>query len=70
MHLLDYKVRIHQHRAAATDAAVRVLIESTDGEHIWNTVGCSQDVIEASWIALSDAFEYFLLKQDAWAHHA
>ena len=69
MHLLDYKVRILD-TGAGTGATVRVLIESTDGEHIWNTVGCSQDVIEASWIALSDAFEYFLLKQDAWTHDA
>lgn len=65
MHLLDYKVRILD-AAAGTEARVRVLIESTDGEHIWNTVGSSTDVIEASWIAISDAFEYFLLKQNDW----
>ena len=66
MHLLDYKVRILD-AAAGTEAKVRVLIESTDGEHIWNTVGSSTDVIEASWLALADAFEYFLLKQAAWS---
>ena len=65
MHLLDYKVRILD-AAAGTEAKVRVLIESTDGEHIWNTVGSSTDVIEASWLALADAFEYFLLKQEEW----
>ena len=66
MHLLDYKVRILD-TGAATGARVRVLIESTDGEHIWSTVGSSADVIEASWIALADAFEYFLLKQAEWS---
>ena len=64
--LLDYKVRILDTRAG-TGAGVRVLIESTDGERIWTTVGSSTDVIEASWIALSDAYEYFLLKQPEWA---
>ena len=53
--------------AAGTESNVRVLIESTNGEHIWNTVGSSTDVIEASWLALTDAFEYFLLKQSEWA---
>ena len=66
MHLLDYKVRILD-TAAGTESNVRVLIESTNGEHIWNTVGSSTDVIEASWLALTDAFEYFLLKQSEWA---
>ena len=65
VHLLDYKVRILD-AASGTDASVRVLIESSDGEHIWNTVGCSTDVIEASWMALSDAYEYYLLKQPEW----
>ena len=64
--LLDYKVRILDTRAG-TGAGVRVLIESTDGERIWTTVGSSTDVIEASWIALSDAYEYFLVKQPEWA---
>ena len=66
MHLLDYKVRILD-GAAGTDAMVRVLIESTDGRHIWNTVGCSTDLIEASWLALADALEYFLYKREEWA---
>ncbi len=65
MHLLDYKVRILD-AGAGTEASVRVLIESTDGEHIWNTVGSSTDVIDASWMALSDAFEYFLYKRPQW----
>ena len=66
VHLRDYKVRILD-AASGTGASVRVLIESSDGEHIWNTVGSSTDVIEASWIALSDAYEYFLYKHPQWA---
>jgi 2-isopropylmalate synthase len=57
--LVDYKVRILDSQAA-TGAKVRVLIESTDGARYWTTVGSSTDIIEASWIALSDAFEYAL----------
>jgi len=59
--LVDYKVRIID-SAAGTGANVRVLIESTDGEHIWTTVGSSTDIIEASWLALADSLEYWLLK--------
>ncbi len=47
---------------AAAVASVRVLIESTDGTHIWRTVGSSTDVIEASWLALADSYEYWLTK--------
>ena len=50
----------------AEPAAVRVLVESTDGPHIWNTVGASTDVIEASWLALADSLEYFLVKRAGW----
>jgi len=66
VHLRDYKVRILD-SAGGAEAGVRVLIESSDGEHIWHTVGSSTDVIEASWIALSDAYEYFLYKQPQWS---
>ncbi|MCH7510888.1 MAG: citramalate synthase, partial [Chloroflexi bacterium] len=59
--LVDYKVRIID-TAAGTGAAVRVLIESTDGDELWRTVGASTDIIEASWLALNDALEYWLLK--------
>ena len=59
VHLLDYKVRIINPGGGA-DAAVRVLIESTDGLSLWRTVGASTDVIEASWIALQDSYEYWL----------
>ncbi|OGO52569.1 MAG: citramalate synthase [Chloroflexi bacterium RBG_16_68_14] len=60
--LVDYKVRIID-SAAGTGAGVRVLIESTDGDQLWRTVGASTDIIEASWLALNDALEYWLLKR-------
>jgi 2-isopropylmalate synthase len=59
--LTDYKVRVMESREA-TASKVRVLIESTDGGDIWSTVGVSCDIIEASWIALSDSLEYKLTK--------
>ena len=59
MHLNDYKVRVLDTKQA-TASMVRVLIESTDGYRVWNTVGVSGDIIEASWIALCDAHEYLL----------
>jgi 2-isopropylmalate synthase len=60
VHLVDYKVRIIDSGAGA-DAAVRVLIESSDRFHLWRTVGASTDIVEASWLALQDAYEYWLL---------
>ncbi|NLG52601.1 MAG: citramalate synthase [Clostridiales bacterium] len=60
VHLIDYKVRVLNHSAAAA-AAVRVLITSTDGEHVWSTVGVSTDIIQASWQALVDSIEYKLI---------
>ncbi len=61
MHLVDYKVRVINARAG-TAARVRVVIESKDNEAVWGTVGVSENVIEASWLALADAFEYKLSK--------
>ncbi|MDA0366398.1 MAG: citramalate synthase [Chloroflexi bacterium] len=61
VHLIDYKVRIID-SASGADAAVRVLIESSDGLHLWRTVGASTDVIEASWIALQDAYDYWIMR--------
>lgn len=60
--LTDYKVRILDgaHGAAAR---TRVLIISTDGYHTWGTVGVSKNIIEASWLALVDSFEFYNLKQ-------
>jgi len=61
VHLVDYKVRILD-SASATDASVRVLIQSTDGSREWGTVGSSTNIIEASWLALKDSYEYALLE--------
>jgi 2-isopropylmalate synthase len=60
VHLTDYKVRILDSKNG-TGATVRVLIDSTDGERSWTTVGASPNIIEASWIALADGVEYFIL---------
>jgi 2-isopropylmalate synthase len=60
--LVDYKVRILE-ESVGTSAQVRVLIESTDGVDEWHTVGGSTNIIEASWLALADSLEYWLLKQ-------
>jgi 2-isopropylmalate synthase len=64
MRLMDYKVRVVDN-GQDTSATVRVLIESTDGLKIWNTVGASGNIIEASWQALSDSVEYFLLSHNS-----
>jgi len=58
--LTDYKVRVLDTRSA-TAAKVRVVIESTDGQKEWATLGVSSDVIEASLLALIDSIEYKLL---------
>ena len=58
--LVDYKVRV-MNPGAATAAKVRVFIDSTDGVSSWTTVGVSADIIEASWLALVDSMEYYLL---------
>ena len=63
LHLVDYKVRVINSEAA-TAAGVRVLIESQDENDVWGTVGVDQNIIEASWIALVDSFEYKLLKDE------
>jgi 2-isopropylmalate synthase len=60
--LVDYKVRILE-ESIGTGSQVRVLIESTDGVDEWRTVGGSTNIIEASWLALADSLEYWLLKQ-------
>jgi 2-isopropylmalate synthase len=63
MHLVDYKVRVVNSRAG-TAARVRVVIESRDHEDVWGTVGVSENIIEASWLALVDAAEYKLFKDE------
>lgn len=61
--LVDYKVRVLNPKEA-TAAKVRVLIESSDGKEIWGTVGVSENIIEASWLALVDSVEYKLLREE------
>ncbi len=59
MHLVDFKVRVID-GSDGTDAKVRVLIESRDAENIFSTIGVSEDIIDASWQALEDSFQYKL----------
>ncbi|MEK7269848.1 MAG: citramalate synthase, partial [Planctomycetota bacterium] len=59
--LVDYKVRVIN-SGKGTAAKVRVTIESQDSRHVWGTVGVSENVIEASWKALLDSFEYKILR--------
>jgi 2-isopropylmalate synthase len=69
MRLVDYKVRV-VNSEAGTAARIRVNIESSDDHHAWRTIGVSENIIEASWAALVDAFEYKLHRdgQAAAAH--
>ena len=69
MHLVDYKVRVINSEAG-TAAGVRVVIESRDNGDVWTTVGVSENIIEASWIALVDSYEYKLCKDEEKAARA
>ena len=60
--LTDFKVRVLD-SAKATAAKVRVLITTADSADSWTTVGVSEDVIEASWIALTDSIDYMLMRR-------
>ncbi|NEW08717.1 citramalate synthase [Paenibacillus sp. SYP-B3998] len=60
IHLSDYKVRVLDEKDA-TAGKVRVLMESTDFNTSWNTLGVSSNIIEASWYALVDSLRYALL---------
>jgi 2-isopropylmalate synthase len=62
--LIDYKVRILD-QGHGTDAIIRVLIETSDGERSWVTVGVGHNVIEASWRALVDAVTFGLRRHRA-----
>ena len=64
MRLVDYKVRAINSEAG-TAARIRVIVESADHQDVWGTVGVSENIIEASWLALVDAVEYKLSKDDA-----
>jgi 2-isopropylmalate synthase len=63
MQLVDYKVRVIN-STAGTAARVRVVIESRDAHEVWTTVGVSENIIEASWLALVDSVEYKLFKDE------
>jgi 2-isopropylmalate synthase len=60
--LIDYKVRVLP-SGRGTSSKVRVLIESTDGKMKWGTVGVSENIIQASWMALVDSLEYKLMRE-------
>ena len=64
VHLTDYKVRVLD-TAKGTGAVTRVLVDSTNGERTWTTIGVSENIIEASWQALYDSLVYGLLQSDA-----
>ena len=67
IHLTDYKVRVLD-SSTGTAAVTRVLIDSTDGDRTWTTIGVSENVIEASWEALSDSIVFGLLHAGAREH--
>jgi len=62
MRLVDFKVRVID-GDRGTAARVRVFIESRDQDQIWSTIGVSEDIIEASWQALADSFQYKLASE-------
>lgn len=63
LRLRDYRVRVLS-KSGGTDSVVRVLVESTDGERNWSTVGVSENIVEASWKALVDSIDYKLLRDE------
>ena len=63
LHLTDYKVRVLD-TEKGTGAITRVLLDSTDGEETWTTIGVSENIIEASWQALSDSIVFGLLRAE------
>jgi 2-isopropylmalate synthase len=60
IHLVDYRVRVLD-TGRGTGAVTRVLIDTTDGEIVWTTIGVSENIIEASWQALFDSIVYGLV---------
>ena len=64
LRLTDYKVRVLE-TSRGTGAVTRVLIDSTDGERSWSTIGVSENIIEASWQALVDSLVFGILHTDA-----
>jgi 2-isopropylmalate synthase len=64
VHLTDYKVRVLDTNRG-TGAVTRVLVDSADSESTWTTIGVSENIIEASWLALRDALVYALYRHRA-----
>ena len=60
IHLTDYRVRVLD-TGKGTGAVTRVLVDTTDGETVWTTIGVSENIIEASWQALYDSVVFGLL---------
>ena len=67
MRLVDFKVRVIDGNRG-TAAKVRVFIESRDQDQIWSTIGVSEDIIEASWQALADSFQFKLASENRIRH--
>jgi 2-isopropylmalate synthase len=63
VHLTDYKVRVLDTNKG-TGAATRVLIDSSDGNATWTTIGVNENIIEASWQALLDSIHFGLLRAE------
>jgi len=63
VHLTDYKVRVLDTQKG-TGAVTRVLIDSTDGDQTWTTIGVNENIIEASWQALLDSVHFGLLRAE------
>jgi 2-isopropylmalate synthase len=64
LHLTDYRVRVLD-TSKGTGAVTRVLLDSTDGERSWSTIGVSENIIQASWQALADSIVFGLLHAEA-----
>ena len=62
--LTDYKVRIID-SSDGTEAKTRVLVEFTDGEINWSTIGVHENIINASWNALCDGFNYYFMESSS-----
>ena len=60
IHLTDYRVRVLD-TGRGTGAVTRVLVDTTDGQQTWTTIGVSENIIEASWQALYDSIVFGLL---------
>ncbi|MFK7736442.1 MAG: citramalate synthase [Pirellulaceae bacterium] len=69
MFLVDYKVRV-VNGEAGTAARIRVNVESSDGKHVWRTIGVSENIIEATWLAIVDAVEYKLHLEEGLLEHS